>query len=94
MTSFYSCKFTAWQISPILIELRDKDHGGDSVVDCGLRVALRKRHNRPFNCPLDVRTKNVTATMLQRATSKAVSFFGVDAIDPAWTLQVKRYTVS
>jgi hypothetical protein len=71
-------KFTAWQSSPIPIELRDKDHGGDNVVDCGLRVALRKRHNRPFICPLDVRpmdVRTIKTTIFQRAASKAVSFF-------------------
>jgi hypothetical protein len=63
-------KFTAWCSSPIPDYLQDKDHGGNSVVDCGLRVALRKKSRDSFVCPLDVRT-----SLIKRATARAASIF-------------------
>jgi len=47
-------RFTAWGPSKIPDYLRKSNpYGGDSVVDCSLRVALRKLHNMPFVCPFD-----------------------------------------
>jgi hypothetical protein len=28
-------------------------YGGDTVIDCSIRVALRKLHHLPFVCPFD-----------------------------------------
>jgi SAM-dependent methyltransferase len=47
-------RYTAWGPSKIPDYLRKSNpYGGDSVVDCSLRVALRKLHNMPFICPFD-----------------------------------------
>jgi hypothetical protein len=47
-------RFTAWGPSKIPEYLRKSNpYGGDSVIDCSLRVALRKLHNLPFVCPFD-----------------------------------------
>lgn len=47
-------RYTAWGPSKIPDYLRQANpYGGDSVVDCSLRVALRKLHNMPFICPFD-----------------------------------------
>jgi len=45
---------TAWGPSKIPDYLRKANpYGGDSVVDCSLRVALRKLHKMPFICLFD-----------------------------------------
>ena len=47
-------RFTAWGPSKIPDYLRQANpYGGDAVVDCSLRVALRKLHPLPFVCPFD-----------------------------------------
>lgn len=48
-------RFTAWGPARIPDYLRNMNpYGGDSVIDCSIRVALRKLHNLPFVCPSDV----------------------------------------
>ncbi len=47
-------RYTAWGPSKIPDYLRKANpYGGDSVIDCSLRVALRKQHSMPFICPFD-----------------------------------------
>jgi SAM-dependent methyltransferase len=48
-------RYTAWGPSKIPQYLRIANpYGGDSVIDCSIRVALRKLHHLPFVCPFDV----------------------------------------
>jgi hypothetical protein len=47
-------RFTAWGPSKIPDYLRKMNpYGGDTVIDCSIRVALRKLHALPFVCPFD-----------------------------------------
>ena len=47
-------RFTAWGPAKIPDYLRKQNpHGGDTVIDCSIRVALRKLHHLPFVCPFD-----------------------------------------
>jgi SAM-dependent methyltransferase len=47
-------RFTAWGPAKIPEYLRQMNpYGGDSVIDCSIRVALRKLHHLPFVCPFD-----------------------------------------
>jgi hypothetical protein len=47
-------RYTAWGPSKIPDYLRKANpYGGDTVIDCSLRVALRKLHSMPFICPFD-----------------------------------------
>ena len=47
-------RFTAWGPAKIPEYLRKQNpHGGDTVIDCSIRVALRKLHHLPFVCPFD-----------------------------------------
>jgi SAM-dependent methyltransferase len=47
-------RFTAWGPAKIPEYLRKANpYGGDSVIDCSLRVALRKLDHLPFVCPFD-----------------------------------------
>jgi hypothetical protein len=48
-------RFTAWGPSKIPDYLRQSNPGGgDTVIDCSLRVALRKLSDLPFVCPFDL----------------------------------------
>jgi hypothetical protein len=67
-------KFSAWGQSIIPNSIRDKKRGGNSVMDCTLRVALRKKVDQPFNCPLDVRSELRQHTLLHRGAAKMASF--------------------
>jgi SAM-dependent methyltransferase len=63
-------RYTAWGPSKIPDYLRKSNpYGGDSVVDCSLRVALRKLHGMPFVCPFDAGdgAAQQWRTVLQRA---------------------------
>lgn len=68
-------RFTAWSSSPIPDYLQDPEHGEKSVMDCSLRVALRRRSKKPFVCPLDVRSFSQVASLANRATAKIKSIF-------------------
>jgi hypothetical protein len=47
-------RFTAWGPAKIPEYLRKQNpYGGDTVIDCSIRVALRKLHHLPFVCPFD-----------------------------------------
>jgi hypothetical protein len=57
--------------SPVPTYLRSGNHEGAHVVDCTLRVALRKRHDHRFVCPLDGSEQVVAANVVSTLRSRA-----------------------